>query len=131
MKLTNSSVLMNLLLRTKCDIKAIFSPEPVIFNLILISICLIGIVYMNSSMSPISGRLHSFIIHALAFSGAFQIIKSSKKSLFITVLFFLVGIIGIYFNQYLVGIFDVASSTYKDLLITSIIGIIVGVFCMA
>lgn len=87
-------------IRAKEEIKFIFAIEPVISNMLLISICF-GAIYILDckSITPNLGKIRFFIYHGLQMIAALQVVFSAKKSLFLPLISLLVGIIGIILSR--------------------------------
>lgn len=109
--------------------QALAAIEPVISNIIAIAICL-GVLMLLKfpEMLPHLGKYYKYCIYAAEGLAAYQIIKSSSKSLCLPVTAIMVASMGVLMDVYITKLPYINISTWRDIAMVGIVGVGLSVF---
>jgi hypothetical protein len=114
--------------RFKEIMRSLFSIEPIITNLIALTICGV-ILFMLSykDLIPNLGKYYLYLYRAVQFLACIQVIRSARKSLVIPLLVLLIAGIGLG-THFMPDLLPLSLSTFKEMMLVGLIGLAVTVF---
>lgn len=108
-------------------IKRLIALEPVIPNIIAVILCVSAIMLIgHKDILPNIGKCHTYLNTLLQGLAAYQIIRSSAKSLLLPLITISIAIVGLTMIQHAPSL--ISKNIFQDLVLVGIIGVTITVF---